>query len=35
MCGLLTKDTSWENVFEKLFNSDSLDNRLYDFKLRI
>ena len=33
MCGLLTKDTSWENVFEKLFNSDSLDNRLYDFKL--
>ena len=33
ICGLLTKDTSWENVFEKLFNSDSSNNRLYDFKV--
>tara|TARA_B110001450_G_scaffold106721_1_gene101095 strand:+ start:63 stop:1520 length:1458 start_codon:yes stop_codon:yes gene_type:complete len=32
-CGLLTKDTSWENVYEKLFSSDSSNNRLYDFKV--
>ena len=35
ICGLLTKDTSWINVLEKLFpsNSDSTNNRLYDFKV--
>ncbi|MBF70085.1 MAG: hypothetical protein CL837_03965 [Crocinitomicaceae bacterium] len=32
-CGLLTKDTSWENVLVKLFDSsqDSSNNRLYNF----
>lgn len=32
-CGLLTKDTSWENVLIKLFkiNSDSLNNRFFEF----
>ena len=35
ICGLLTKDTSWINVLEKLFptTSDSNSNRLYDFKV--
>ena len=35
ICGLLTKDTSWINVLEKLFPSktDSINNRLYDFKV--
>ena len=30
-CGLLTKDTSWENVLQKLFksNNDSSTNRVY------
>jgi hypothetical protein len=33
LCGLLTKDTSWENVLEKLFttNLDSANIRLYEF----
>ena len=33
LCGLLTKDTSWENVLEKLFTSnlDSANIRLYEF----
>ena len=32
-CGLLTKDTSWENVLLKLFDTsqDSSNNRLYNF----
>ena len=35
ICGLLTKDTSWINVLEKLFpsTSDSTNNRLYAFKI--
>ena len=33
ICGLLTKDTSWKNVYEKLFNSDSSNSRLYNFKV--
>ena len=34
-CGLLTKDTSWENVLVKLFDTsqDSSSNRLYNFDL--
>ena len=32
-CGLLTKDTSWENVLVKLFDTsqDSSNNRIYNF----
>ena len=32
-CGLLTKDTSWENVLVKLFkkNIDSINNRFFEF----
>ena len=34
-CGLLTKDTSWENVLVKLFDTsqDSSNNRLYNFDI--
>jgi len=34
-CGLLTKDTSWENVLVKLFetNQDSSNNRVYNFDI--
>ena len=34
-CGLLTKDTSWENVLQKLFksNNDSSTNRVYEFNI--
>lgn len=34
-CGLLTKDTSWENVLVKLFETgdDSSNNRLFDFDI--
>ena len=34
-CGLLIKDTSWENVLLKLFETseDSSNNRIYDFDL--
>lgn len=34
-CGLLIKDTSWENVLLKLFETseDSSNNRIYDFNL--
>ena len=32
---LINKDTTWTNVWEKLFpsTSDSTNNRLYDFKI--
>ena len=34
-CGLLTKDTSWENVLVKLFkiNIDSINNRFFEFDI--
>ena len=34
-CGLLTKDTSWENVLVKLFDTsqDSSNNRIYNFDI--
>ena len=34
-CGLLSKDTSWENVLVKLFDNskDSSNNRIYDFNI--
>lgn len=36
ICGLLTKDTSWINVMEKLFPTkiDSSNNRIYPFNIR-
>ena len=34
-CGLLTKDTSWENVMKKLFlsNNDTSNNRVFEFDI--
>ena len=34
-CGLLTKDTSWENVLKKLFlsNNDTSNNRVFEFDI--
>ena len=32
-CGLITKDTTWQNIYEKLFPTDTSNTRKYEFNI--